>query len=86
MFTSFEEWILDVFDGASWWVKVYGSQIMFAASGVLLVAAVVWREVTVPHEGKIGRDIVASVLTVALVVSMFGAGLLTAYRLFSNAI
>jgi glucose dehydrogenase len=86
MFTSFEEWILDTFDGASWWVQIYGSQILFAVSGVLLVAAVVWREVTVPQEGTFGRDIVARVLTVAMVVAMFGAGLLTAYRLFSNAI
>lgn len=86
MFAGFESWILNVFGGLSWGIRIYGSQVLFAISGVLFVATMVWREVSVPAEGRFGRDPVAKLLLVVLVATLLGAGLLTAYRIFSNAI
>ena len=86
MFAAFESWILNLFAGVAWGIRIYGSHVLFGIAGVLFVAMMVWREVSVPHEGRFGRDPVAKLLFVLLLVVLAGAGLLIAYRIFSNAI
>ncbi|GAB33980.1 hypothetical protein GOOTI_090_00100 [Gordonia otitidis NBRC 100426] len=81
-----QQWILDNVGRLPYAVRMYGSQVVFSVSAMLLVLASVVREIELGPEGKIGRGPVARILTVALVVLMVCAALLTAYRLFSQAL
>ncbi|OBA30848.1 hypothetical protein [Gordonia sp. 852002-51296_SCH5728562-b] len=81
-----QQWILDNVGRLPYGIRMYGSQFAFSASAALLVAAAVLREVELGPMGKIGRGVPARVLTVVLVVLMVCAAILTAYRLFSQAL